>query len=328
MESSPKNTHEIHVPFEHRRARLDVFLANSREFEAIIGKELSRSHIVRGIKNGGIRIKETEAKPSAILSAHEMLAIFPEKFEEKNETLLPEPDLPIAIIEENEHFLIIDKPAGIQVHPSVSRESGTVANWITAHYPEIRKVGDPDRPGIVHRLDRDTSGLLLIARTKKSFTALKNLFKDHKIKKRYLALVFGIPKEKEGVITAPIARSRRGDRQRAALPGRHVKGIIRPAETHYRVLETFAETALIEASPQTGRTHQIRVHLSSIGHPVLGDQLYASKASREFSTNCPHHLLHATSLAFKLFGKEYSFSSPLPEDFKKLLTLYKFPKVR
>lgn len=317
---------EITSSFEYNGERLDLFLANSSEFEAIIGTKLSRSRIVRGIRNGGVRTQGVSIKASFTLSTHETFAIFPEKFEEKNETLLLEPNLPITVIKKTPDFLVIDKPAGIQVHPSTTRESGTVSNWIIAHYPEIRTVGESDRPGIVHRLDRETSGLLIVARTKRSFAAFKKLFKNRKIKKRYLALVFGIPKATEGAITTPIARSTRGDRQRAVTPGCRVKGIIRPAETRYRVLRTFERAALLEVEPQTGRTHQIRVHLSSIGHPVLGDTLYASKASREFSTGYPHHLLHATSLSFTIFGKDYSFESPIPEDFEKAIALYKSGK--
>jgi len=324
MISSQKTLKEIHVPFEHRRERLDFFLANSRDFEATVGKKLSRSQIVHGIKMGGVLVKNSHVKPSFTLSAHETLTILPEKFEtRKEEALLPEPDLPLAVVEENPHFIVVDKPAGIQVHPSIARESGTVAHWIVARYPEIQKVGDPMRPGIVHRLDKDTSGLLLIARNKRSFTALKNLFKNHLIQKRYLALVFGIPKTQKGVIATPIARSTRGDRQGVALPGRRTKGTIRAAETHYRVIETFDNAALIQAEPKTGRTHQIRVHLSSIGHPVLGDTLYASKASRASLPTTPRQLLHAASLSFTLFGKEYSFKSPLPKDFEEFLALYK-----
>ena len=314
------------LPPECSKRRLDVFLAQSPEFEVILGKKLSRSDIARGIRNGGVLAKNMPVKPSFCVTRKDTLEVLPEQFAPGDASLLPEADLPISVIEEHERFLIIDKPAGIQVHPSASMESGTVVNWIVAHYPEIRTVGDVARPGIVHRLDRDTSGLLIIARTKRSFVALKKLFKDRKIKKRYLALVFGIPKATEGAITTPIARSTRGDRQRAATPGRHVKGITRPAETHYRVLHAFEHTALLEVEPQTGRTHQIRVHLSSIGHPVLGDTLYASTASREFSTVYPHHLLHATSLSFTLFKKEYSFYSPLPEDFEKAVALYKSEK--
>lgn len=326
MTFSQKNSCELPIPFEHREKRLDVFLAQSMEFEAILGRKLSRSEIARGIRNGGVAVCGRSVKPSFFFTRTVSLEVFPEQFTIEDAPLLPEADLSISVIEEHEHFLIIDKSAGIQVHPSVSRENGTVVNWIIAHYQEIRTVGDSARPGIVHRLDRDTSGLLVIARTKRSFTALKKLFKDRKIKKCYLALVFGIPKEKEGIITTPIARSARGDRQRAVLPGRRVKGIIRPAETHYRVLQTFENTSLVEIEPRTGRTHQIRVHLSSIGHPVLGDTLYASRSSRELSIGRSYHLLHAAALSFTLFGQKYSFESPLPKDFKEALALYKSEK--
>ncbi len=331
MTFAPKNSHQLLIASEHTGERLDVFLAHSKEFETILKRPLSRSQITLGIKNGGVSIsnpsKKALSKPSLILSEGAVLEIFPEKFEMGHKKLLPEPHIPLPVIEENEHFLIINKPAGIQVHPSTSQESGTVANWIIARYPEIHNVGDATRPGIVHRLDRDTSGLLIIARTKRSFTALKKLFKDRNIKKRYLALVFGIPKEKEGTVTTPIARSTRSDRQTVAPQGKRVKGVIRPAETHYRIIETFENSALIEVEPATGRTHQIRVHMASIGHPIFGDRLYASKASRELSANLPRHLLHATSLDFTLFGKEYSFKSPLPNDFEKFATLYKSAKV-
>lgn len=330
MTFSSKNRHSLPVSPQCEGERLDVFLAHSKDFEALLGEKLSRSHISCGIKNGGVLIRnlssELSPKPSSLLSKNSVLEIFPEKFQTGHQKLVPEPDIPLTVIEENPHFLIIDKPAGIQVHPSVSRGSGTVANWIIARYPEIQNVGDPARPGIVHRLDKDTSGLLIIARTSRSFTALKKLFKDRNIKKRYLSLVFGILKDTEGVIETSIARSTRGDRQRAALPGRRTKGVLRSAETHYRVLDTFAETTLIEVEPKTGRTHQIRVHLSSIGHPVLGDTLYSSRASREFSLDFSHHLLHAISLSFTLFGKKYSFESPLPKDFETACALYKSSK--
>lgn len=315
MDVSHENRHTIAPTSKDLGNRIDTFLAQSKYFKDIVGRELSRTHIARGIRNGGAFFGLASAKPHTKIPKDISLTVLLDKFTRAEKTLTPEPDLPIIIIEETPDFLIINKPAGIQVHPSSTRDSGTVVHWSIAHYPEIAGVGDPARPGIVHRLDRDTSGLLIIARTKKTFTALKKRFKERTVHKRYFAMVYGVPKAKEGIIATPIARSTRGDRQSAALPGRRVKGIIRPAETVYKVLKTFKNAALIEAEPKTGRTHQIRVHLASIGHPVLGDMLYASRDSRAFTPLPARQLLHATSLSFELFGQPYSFTAPIPSDF-------------
>ena len=315
MDVSHENRYTITPSSSDIGKRIDAFLAQSKDFEDCVGGKLSRTHIARGIRRGGVLLNDSLVKPHTILSNTTPLVILPSTFILRKPAITPEPDIPIAVSAETPQFLIINKPAGIQVHPSSTRETGTVVQWILAHYPEIAAIGDPDRPGIVHRLDRDTSGLLIIARTRKAFTALKKSFKDQAVHKRYLALVFGTPEAKEGTINTPIARSTRGDRQSAAFPGRRVKGTVRPAKTAYRVLKTFGDATLIEAMPKTGRTHQIRVHLASIGHPVLGDTLYASRTSRSLPSIPERHLLHAAHLSFKLFGHEYSFSAPIPDDF-------------
>lgn len=315
MDVSLENRYTLTPSSDDVGKRIDVFLAQSKEFEDIVGKKLSRSHIARGIRRGGVLLESEPLTPHTKLLQNTLLLIIPSAFTNAEEILRPEPNLPITIIAETPSYIIINKPAGIQVHPSSTREAGTVVQWILAHYPEIATIGEPMRPGIVHRLDRDTSGLIIIARTTKAFTALKKLFQSRLVHKSYFAIVHGIPHAQAGVITTPIARSTRGDRQSAALPGRRVKGIIRPAETAYRVLETFDNATLIEAMPKTGRTHQIRVHLASIGHPVLGDTLYASKPSRTRESLPKRHLLHAAHLSFTLFGKHYAYSAPLPDDF-------------
>ena len=322
MDVSQKNQHTISLSSEDLGERADLFLAHSKSFEDIIGKKLSRMNIARGIQRGGVLADSATIKPHTKLLKTKHLVIFPDKFAQQDKILTPTSDIPIAIVHETPDFAVINKPAGIQTHPSGSGESGTVAHWVLARYPEAATVGEPMRPGIVHRLDRDTSGLLVIARTKKAFTAFKRLFKTRAIQKRYLALVSGIPKSEKGTITTPIARSTRGDRQVAAIPGRRVKGVARPAETFYRTLKTFGETALLEVLPKTGRTHQIRVHLASIGHPVLGDTLYASRDSRTVSRETERQLLHAAGISFKLFGKPYSFSTPLPSDFPEEVRVF------
>lgn len=331
MDVSEKNQSAITVPSDKNGERLDTFLAHSSHFEKEIGASIGRTSIVRGIKRGGIeRRSKPILKPSTPVFPGESLLILPERFREESRIIMPHQNLSFPILYEDEHLIVINKPAGIETHPSVHEHSKTVVNWLLARFPEVAGIGDADRPGIVHRLDKETSGLLVIARTERAFTELKLLFKNRRVTKRYLAFVFGTPSESTGVITAPIARSVRGDRQAVAQEGRRTKGTIRPAETRYTVLTRFGETALIEAEPKTGRTHQIRVHLASGGHPVLGDRLYGSRESRRYSREhgVERHLLHATYLSFCLFRKERRFECAPPEDFARLLSLYKIDSSR
>jgi len=318
IELPQKNT--LVTSVEHYKKRLDAFLAHSEEFFLLIGTKISRAHITACLKNGGAHIRGIPARPQHTLSVGEVIEIFPEKFLLEKETLLPESHLPITIIDDQPEFLVIEKPAGIQTHPSAIRKTNTVVNWVLAHFPELHNIGDNnERPGIVHRLDRDTSGLLIIAKTEKSFVYFKELFHHHAVEKHYLALIYDTMNQSEGTIEVPIARSLRGDRQVAVQDGRHTRGKTRPAITRYHVLQNFKETTLIKAIPKTGRTHQIRVHMASIGHPIVGDQLYASKASRAFSPLPSRQLLHATKLSFPYDDIFYTYNSPLPQDFRDFL---------
>jgi 23S rRNA pseudouridine1911/1915/1917 synthase len=218
------------------------------------------------------------------------------------------------VIYKDPHFLVINKPAGLQVHPArvknASRaEPSTLTEWLVKHYPEVKKVGDdPEtRPGIVHRLDKETSGIMLVARDQEYFEYLKSLFQKHEIKKTYLALVHGHPKKEEGVIDAPIG-IKNGTLKRSI----HSKKMAKEAVTEYRVVKTFAKenTALLEVKPRTGRTHQIRVHLASIGHPIVGDTLYCPK---EKTREHERLMLHAVSLEFiNDGGKRVKFETEAP----------------
>lgn len=207
----------------------------------------------------------------------------------------------------------------MKMHPVSFDEVGTVSNWILAKYPEIFEVGeDAFRPGIVHRLDRNTSGVVVIARTNESFFALKDVFQNHRIDKTYLALLLGHVPETSSEISFPLAEQR-GTLKRMAV--RHPDAFpsaTREALTRYRLKERFTEFDLVEVMPETGRTHQIRVHFSAIGCPVAGDHLYGGKRMR--GENIPkRQLLHASRLSFTLFGKEYVFESPIPKDFSDFL---------
>ncbi len=226
------------------------------------------------------------------------------------------------IIYEDKNILVVNKPAGISVHPDNTHKTGTLIQEIFKNHPEIKNVGeDPVRPGIVHRLDKDTSGVLIVAKNQATFEYLKNQFQNHKIKKTYLALVSGKLKNKEGTIDLPIGRSRKSPVQRLASP--KARGKLREAITEYKVLEVFVKSrafdtySLVEVYPKTGRTHQIRVHFKAIGHPVVCDKLYSKNSclpslSRQF--------LHASSLELTLpDGSRNRFEASLPDDLEKAL---------
>jgi len=237
------------------------------------------------------------------------------------------------VIYEDRDFLAIDKPAGLLVHGIANRPSSraelttghsksqmangerTLVDWLLARYPEIAKVGDDlkTRPGIVHRLDRDTSGIILIARNQKYFEYLKHLFQTRAIKKTYRALVRGIVMPKKGIIEKEI-KIKSGTIKRTVFRGRSEKAAV----TEYQVLKYLDGFSWVEVSPLTGRTHQIRVHLASIGHPVVGDKLYGPKKPREVRLpNINRQILHAYSLEFSPApGKRIKLAANLPEDMK------------
>jgi 23S rRNA pseudouridine1911/1915/1917 synthase len=217
--------------------------------------------------------------------------------------------LDVTIVYEHAHFLIINKPAGLTVHsPGTGHTEVTLVDWLITYFADIKQVGAPDRPGIVHRLDKDTSGLMIIARNNYAHALLSELFKNRQITKRYLAIVAGHPAP-AGSIEYNIMRHPTN-----RIKMTHHLGQGREALTHYTVKEFFKNNALIEAHPITGRTHQIRVHCAAIGHGLLGDALYGTTTPL-----IKRQALHAYSLAFTFDGVPYSFTQEPPEDFNKLL---------
>jgi 23S rRNA pseudouridine1911/1915/1917 synthase len=226
------------------------------------------------------------------------------------------------VIFENEDFLVVDKPAGLMVHAarvSAKRRADTVrvneptlVDWLLARYPEIHTVGDDPslRPGIVHRLDKATSGVMLVAKTQASFERLKRLFQEHRIQKTYFALVWGIPAKNQGIIDAPIG-IKNGSLKRSVYSSKMAKAAI----TEYSVVKTMGDRALLKVNPKTGRTHQIRVHLASIGHPIVGDALYGRKKQ---AAGLGRLMLHAGAIAFSGdSGSSFEFGSPLPAIFTR-----------
>ncbi|MCX6766982.1 MAG: RNA pseudouridine synthase [Candidatus Moranbacteria bacterium] len=239
----------------------------------------------------------------------------------------------IKIIFENKDIIVVDKPAGISVHAGVGTSEKTLVDFLLVKFPEIKDVGDalprtfrkadgarePEiRPGIVHRLDKDTSGVMVVARNQKTFEYLKNLFKNRRVEKKYLALVHGKLKAKVGQVEGEMGRSKKDFRKQALVRGKISVRKERYSLTHFKVKCEFEKNTLLEVSPKTGRMHQIRVHLHSIGHPIVGDKKYTFKEYKNIPT--PRMFLHAASIRF--IGpddKKYFFESEPPEEFKKYL---------
>jgi 23S rRNA pseudouridine1911/1915/1917 synthase len=225
--------------------------------------------------------------------------------------LEPDPTVELDIVHVDDAVVVVDKQPGLVVHPGSGREHGTLVQGLLARFPDIAAVGDPDRPGIVHRLDKGTSGLLVVARTEAARSALVDQLAHRTAARRYLALVWGHLDSPIGLVDAPIGRSQR-DPTRMAVSARG-----KEARTRYEVIGTYAEPApvsLLRCRLETGRTHQIRVHLAAIGHPVVGDERYGGR--RQPLLDVPRPFLHAEHLAFvhPATGAEVAFSSPLPPD--------------
>jgi 23S rRNA pseudouridine1911/1915/1917 synthase len=238
--------------------------------------------------------------------------------------------LPLAVLYEDAHLLAIDKPPGMVVHPAPGSRRGTVVNALLHRLGALDGVGEASRPGIVHRLDKDTSGVLLIARTTPALEALARQFRTRTIEKRYVALVHGAVRGERGTIDRPIGRDPR-DRKRMSVRSR--RG--RPAVTHWKVGERLPGATLLDVTIETGRTHQIRVHLASIGHPIVGDAVYggrrrsATAAAHDLLAACPRQALHAggLALAHPVTGAPLVFQAPLPPDLRALVDgLRKVPR--
>jgi len=227
----------------------------------------------------------------------------------------------IKNIFQNEDFIIIEKPAGLAVHPGVNISEPTLVDFLLEKFPELKNVGDaPEvRPGIVHRLDQETSGVMIVARNQETFLYLKDLFKNRKVEKKYLALVYGRLKNKEGQIEGEMGRSRRDFRKQALVRGKINVRKERYSLTYYKVKKEFDDYSLLEVFPKTGRMHQIRVHLHSIGHPIVGDKKYTFKKFLPHrqagkKNSAARMFLHAAEISFSgPKGEKYIFESQMPD---------------
>ncbi|MGF7057296.1 RluA family pseudouridine synthase [Brassicibacter mesophilus] len=289
---------------EEDNDRIDIFLAQELN-------EISRTYVQRLIKDGLVRVNDRLVKPKYLVNEGDHILV--QLPEPKNLEIVSE-DIPIDIIYEDEDIAIVNKPQGMVVHPAPGNYSGTLVNALLFHLNNLSTINGIIRPGIVHRIDKDTSGLLMIAKNNYSHSFLSEQLKEHSITRKYLALVDGNIKEDKGTINAPIGRHP-VDRKKMTVTENNSK----EAVTHFTVLERFIDYTLIQAQLETGRTHQIRVHMSFIKHPVTGDPVYGSK-NQKFRLN--GQLLHAKTLGFiHPRTKEYiEFSSELPNHFIDVLS--------
>ena len=308
------------VPETARGERLDRFLAMAQT-------DLSRSRIQVLIRSGHVRVNGAPARSSRRLDFGDILDVeLPER----------EPDLglvaeaiPLDIVHEDPWILVINKPAGLVVHPGAGVRHGTLVHALLHHDPAIATVGGIGRPGIVHRLDRDTTGLMVVARDDRAWRALVEAIQARRVRRQYQALVWGDPREAEGTIETSFGRDLRDRRRMAVL---RFGG--RLARTHWRVLERFGVATLLQIQLDTGRTHQIRVHMDHLGHPVVGDPVYGGRGKKQLRLSesqrslavalledLPRQALHAQALGFShpVTGETLGFHRPVPGDFARAL---------
>lgn len=297
----------IHLQVDEAGERLDRYLAR-------VLPDVSRSQIQRLIRQGLVILDGDAAKPSTPLESGMRIVVrIPPT---PSDEISPQ-TIPIAVVYEDDDLLVVNKPARMVVHPAHGHWEGTLVNALLARYPGLA-AGDAGRPGIVHRLDRDTSGLIVVAKTEVALEHLRQQFKSRSVKKTYLALVHGCPPAPEGIIEAPVGRDPRRRQRMAVVPGG------RAARTRYRLLEGLGDYSLLAVSPETGRTHQIRVHLAWLGAPVAGDPVYSrGREAREAKKRLGlgRQFLHAWRLSFERpDGKGVvELEAPLPADLAQVL---------
>ena len=306
-------TIEVRLEPAHAGWRLDRALAAAVP-------TLSRERLKALIRSGALETSQTAVRDPAlkVRGGETFRLAVPEPTPAHNE---PQ-DIKLNVVFEDEHLLVVDKPAGLVVHPAAGNRDGTLVNALLHHCGAgLSGIGGVARPGIVHRIDKDTSGLLVVAKTDVAHEGLARQFAAHSIDRRYLAIVSGVPEAASGTIDAPLARSSANRKKIAIVEGARGKRAV----THWRRLEILRDSALVEARLETGRTHQVRVHMASIGHPLLGDPVYGragkthGKILKELGFN--RQALHAAELGFThpVTKHRLSFSSPMPADMQELM---------
>lgn len=288
---------------EDTGTRLDLWLSRTCA-------DLSRSRIQQLIKSGHVLLNGHASKAHHSVAAGDVIALDPPPPVEAS--VQPE-NIPLNILYEDEAVIVLNKPAGLVVHPAAGHEGGTLVNALLYHCTDLAGIGGELRPGIVHRLDKDTSGVMVVAKTEASMQALSRQFKERIVKKKYVALVRGHISPESGDIETRIGRH---PHHRKKMSARVDMG--RQALTHYSTIEKFKEAALLNVTIETGRTHQIRVHMAHLGHPILGDREYGRASAGPGDIRIDRQMLHAAQLTFEhpTTGDTLEFNAPLPDDMR------------
>lgn len=298
---------EIHLQADRSAPRLDHYLA--QEFP-----DLSRSQLKKLIQQNKVLIANRPVKPNSAVQPGDLITL---QLPSAATDIPSAENIPLDIVFDDADLIVVNKPAGLVVHPAQGHTSGTLVNALLARYPDLAEMTQPgaeatSRPGIVHRLDQDTSGLIVIARTPDALRQLQRQFKARTVDKIYLALVYGQPEAPEGVIDVPLGRDQRHRQKFAPRPDG------KPARTHFKVLEFYVDYSLLEIGLETGRTHQIRVHLAWLGCPVVGDTVYGRRRNR---LGLDRHFLHAWRLSFRhpRTNEPVQFEAPLDDPLQTIL---------
>jgi len=318
--------------FEHHRIVADPGQSLLRIDKFLIDRlpNVTRTKIQNGIHEGFVKVNEKPIKPNYKIHPNDVITVsFPEP--PRDTDVKPE-NIPLNIVFEDEHLLVVNKAAGMVVHPAFQNWTGTLVNALTYHFQNLPQMaGNDGRPGLVHRIDKDTSGLLVIAKTETAMTSLAKQFFDHSIERTYQAIVWGVPEPAEGTININVGRSLKDRRVTTAFPDGDFG---RTAITHFKLLQDLRYVSLIECRLETGRTHQIRAHMKFLGHPIFNDEMYGGNKVvkgtvfskyKQFVDNCfkiiPRQALHAKTLGFihPATQKFIRFDSELPEDFKDVM---------
>lgn len=304
-------TIEITIKSDQKGQRIDKFLSS---FDLAV----SRSKWQKIIKEGRILANNKEIKTDYNLKENDIIQILPEKVEIKKKKEVPD----VKIVYEDSDVIVLDKPAGVLSQDAPSSSSPSLTDFLLVYYPLIKNVGESEnRCGIVHRLDKDTSGLMIVAKNEESFIFLKKQFQEREVQKTYTALVYGNVKEKEGKIELKIGRSKSKPNMQTVIDSKRKEEIkSREALTLYKVKKVFSEYTLLEVFPKTGRMHQIRVHLKAIGYPIVGDKKYFFKKYADKKPILERQFLHASELKIKLpNGKISIFQSNLASEMKEFV---------
>ncbi len=318
--------------FEHHRIVADPGQSLLRVDKFLFDRlpNVTRTKIQNGIHDGFVKVNNNPIKPNYKVHPNDVVTVlFPEP--PRDTDVKPE-NIPLNIVFEDEHLLVVNKAAGMVVHPAFQNWTGTLVNALTYHFQNLPQMpGNDGRPGLVHRIDKDTSGLLVIAKSETAMTSLAKQFFDHSIERTYQALVWGVPEPPEGTINVNVGRSLKDRRVTTAFPEGDFG---RTAITHFKLLEDLRYVSLIECRLETGRTHQIRAHMKYLGHSIFNDETYGGNKVikgtvftkyKQFVDNCfkiiPRQALHAKTLGFihPATKKFIQFDSALPDDFKEVM---------